>query len=310
VGYVGQHGTHLMVPMPYFQNQLINGQVEPGIYFQGNPTLRNELGQVSGTASVGSMNYNAMQVILKKAMSNGLQGQVAYTWSHCFTTNSGYYGTWSQTATTPASPYYQNLYAPQADYASCYFDSHNVLSAYATYDLPVGRGKKYGGGMGPVANAIVGNWQVGAIISIHSGFPLAVYEATDTSGTLSRGPRPDCTGANHVFGRQNSIVNGIFQGYQYLSPAGYSDPASNTFGNCPAQGPDYGPGYTDTDLSLLKDFHFSENKYLQFRADFLNAFNNVQLSVPNMGFPSTTFGLISTSQDTPRNIQFALKFYF
>ena len=310
VGYVGQHGTHLMVPMPYFQNQLINGQVEPGIYFQGNPTLRNELGQVSGTASVGSMNYNAMQVILKKAMSNGLQGQVAYTWSHCFTTNSGYYGTWSQTATTPASPYYQNLYAPQADYASCYFDSHNVLSAYATYDLPVGRGKKYGGGMGPVANAIVGNWQVGAIISIHSGFPLAVYEATDTSGTLSRGPRPDCTGANHVFGRQNSIVNGSFQGFQYMSPAGYADPPTGSFGNCPAQGPDYGPGYTDTDLSLLKNFHFTESMFLQFRADFLNAFNNVQLAAPNTNFPSTTFGLISSSQDTPRNIQFALKFYF
>jgi len=95
-----------------------------------------------------------------------------------------------------------------------------------------------------------------------------------------------------------------------MSPAGYADPPTGSFGNCPAQGPDYGPGYTDTDLSLLKNFHFTESMFLQFRADFLNAFNNVQLAAPNTNFPSTTFGLISSSQDTPRNIQFALKFYF
>ncbi len=310
LGYVGQHGTHLMVPMPYLQDQLVNGTPQPGIYFQGNPTLRSELGQVSGTASVGSMNYNAMQAVLQKRMTNGLEGQVAYTWSHCFTTNSGYYGTWSQTSATPASPYYQNLYAPSADYASCYFDAHNVLSAYATYDLPVGKGKKFAGNMNSVGNAVIGNWQVGAIISLHSGFPLAVYEGTDYSGTNSRGPRPNCTGANQVLGLQPSIVNGVFQGYQYMSAAGYANPAPGTFGNCPAQGPDYGPGYTDTDLSLLKSFHFTESKYLQFRADFVNAFNNVQLSHPNTNFPGSTFGLITQSQDTPRNIQFALKFYW
>ena len=311
LGYVGQHGTHLMVPMPYLQEQLVNGQPEPGIYFQGNPTLVSELGQVSGTASVGSMNYNSMQAVLQKRYANGLQGQVSYTWSHCFTTNSGYYGTWgTQTAGVPASPYYQNLYNPGADYASCYFDAHNNLAAYATYDLPVGKGKRFGNSMNSVADAVVGNWQVGAIISIHSGFPLAVYEATDTSGTNSRGPRPNCTGVSTTLGLQPSIVNGVFQGYQYQNPAAYSQPAPGTFGNCEAQGPDYGPGYTDTDLSLLKNFHFTESKYLQFRADFLNAFNNVQLSHPNTSFPSSTFGLINTSQDTPRNIQFALKFYF
>jgi Carboxypeptidase regulatory-like domain len=312
MGYVGQKAQHLMVPMPYLQDQIVNGQVVPGVYFSGNPTLVSELGQVSGTASVGYMNYNALQVVLQKRYSNGLQGQLAYTWSHCLTNNSGYYGTWgTQTQATPGSPYYQNLYDPQADYASCYMDSRNILSAYATYDLPFGKGKKYGSNMNSVANAIVGNWQANAIISIHSGFPLAVYEATDTSGTNSRGPRPNCTGLTQSFGTSKPvIVNGVFQGYQYINVAGYSEPATGTFGNCPLQGPNVGPGYTDTDLSLLKNFHFTERMYLQFRTDFLNAFNNVQLSHPNVNFPSSTFGLINTSMDTPRNIQFALKFYF
>jgi len=95
IGYVGQHGTHLMVPTPYAQKQLnLDDTVSPSFYFSGNPTLANEIGAISGTSSTGYMSYNALQVVLQQRISNGLQGQVAYTWSHCLTNNSGYYGTW------------------------------------------------------------------------------------------------------------------------------------------------------------------------------------------------------------------------
>jgi Carboxypeptidase regulatory-like domain len=310
LGYVGQHGTHLMVPTPYSQKTLTNGVVTPGLFFQGNPALVADIDQVSGTSSTGFMTYNALQAVLQKRVSNGLQGQVAYTWSHCLTNNSGYYGTWGAAAqTTPAQPYYQNLYDPHADYADCYYDSKNILSAYATYDLPVGKGKAIGNNMNSVVNAVVGNWQVSSIVSIHSGFPFAVYEATDTSGTGSRGARPNC-GQQQVFGRQSSRnSSGNFQGYQWMSPDGFSEPAPGTFGNCPLQGPVVGPGFTDTDIGVLKAFHLTEAKYFEFRGDFVNAFNNVQLGHPNNNFPSTTFGLVTTSQPA-RQIQFALKFYY
>ncbi len=310
VGYVGEHGTHLIIPTPYSQKTLTNGVVTPGLYFTGNPALIADINTVSGTSSEGFQTYHALQAVLQQRISNGLEGQVAYTWSHCMTNNSGYYGSWgSATQATPGSPYYQNLYDPHADYASCYFDSKNILSAYATYDLPVGKGKLIGNNMNKVANAVVGGWQASTIISVHSGFPLAVYEANDTSGTGSRGPRPNCDpSAMQVFGREKSFA-GNFQGYQYMSPAGYSEPATGTFGNCPLQGPQTGAGYADTDLGLLKNMHITESKYFQFRGDFLNAFNNVQLGHPNTNFPSSTFGLINTSQPA-RNIQFALKFYY
>jgi hypothetical protein len=309
VGYVGQHGTHLMVPMPYLQGTLNNGVVGPSLFFQGNPTLVSDLSQVSGTASVGFMTYSGLQTLIQKHLANGLEGQLAYTWSHCLTNNSGYYGAGGNAnQTASASPYYQNLYDPHADYASCYYDSKNILSGYATYDLPVGKGKALGNNMNPVLNAVVGNWQASTIISIHSGFPVAIYNATDTSQTNSRGPRPNC-GMQQVFGRQPSMNGGAFQGYQWMSPNGFSEPAPFTFGNCPAQGPVAGPGYTDTDIGLSKSFHFTEAKYIQFRGDFLNAFNNVQLASPSTTFPSSTFGLVSSSQPA-RNIQFALKFYY
>jgi hypothetical protein len=310
IGYVGQRGTHLVVPTPYSQKTLTDGVVTPGLYFQGNPTLLADISTVSGTASTGFQTYHALQAVLQKRISNGLEGQVAYTWSHCMVNNSGYYGSWgSATQATPAEPYYQNLYDPHADYSSCYYDSKNILAAYATYDLPIGKGKAIGNNMNSVVNAVVGGWQASTIVSIHSGFPLAVYEATDTSETGSRGPRPNCSPTQmQTFGRQASYA-GAFQGYQYMSPAGYSNPANFTFGNCPAQGPQTGAGYTDTDIGLLKNIHVTEGKYFQFRGDFLNAFNNVQLGHPNTNFPSSTFGLINTSQPA-RNVQFALKFYF
>jgi hypothetical protein len=309
VGYVAQKADHLMVPMPYLQKQLVNGVATTPFYFNNNPALINVLSNVSGTASVGYMNYNSLQAVLQKRLGHGLQGQVAYTWSHCLTNNSGYYGTWGaarQSAT--ASPYFQNLYDPHADYASCYYNSNNIVSAYATYDLPVGRGKQFGGNMNSAVNQVVGGWQASTIVSTHSGFPLAVYGSGDFTGTGSRGPRPNC-GVQQKFGRSTPAAD--FGGYDWMSPSGFSDPAPGTFGNCPAQGPVNGPGYFDADIGLMKNFHFTEATFVQFRSDFLNAFNNVNLGVPDTNFSTTTstFGRINTSQPA-RNIQFALKLYF
>jgi hypothetical protein len=325
-GYVGQHGTHLMVPMPYLQEQLLPNSAcatppctAPSIFFSGNPALQKDISQISGTASVGKMKYDALQVVLQKRLSHGLEYQVAYTYSKCMTDNSGYYGTWGDTQGSPASPYYQNLYNPGADYAACYFDLKHSLNAYAVYRLPFGKGERFGHDMNRAVNGVVGNWQVSPIVIVHTGFPVAMY-GNDHSGTNSRGARPNClAGSGHVFGRQNALDStGKYIGYQWLDPAPYADTSSGTFGDCPAQGPGRGPGYFNTDLSLQKNIPFTETMKLQFRADFINAFNRVNLNSPGTSVPNGSaggatanagLGIVSGSQ-APRNIQFALKFYF
>ena len=135
------------------------------------------------------MTYNALQTVLQQRFSNGLEGQVAYTWSHCLTNNSGYYGTWgTATQATPASPYFQNLYNPHADYASCYYNSPNILSAYATYELPIGTGKKFGGNMNRAVNAVVGGWQASTIVSSTavSHWPFITQPILPTPGHVDR----------------------------------------------------------------------------------------------------------------------------
>jgi len=318
IGYVGQRGTHLMVPMPYAQKQSLPNNAcatppctAPSLYFAGNPTLQSNVSQASGTASIGNMMYNALQMVLQKQMSSGLQYQVAYTYSKCMTNNSGYYGSWGGQQATTASPYWQNLYNPKAEWAPCYYDSTHVLSAYAVYELPLGRGKALGRDMNKATSAVIGGWTFSPIVSYHTGFPMAINGNTDPTGTGSRGARGDCNAIVHPQGRVPISGSGGIQWFTNSNNA-FTDPTTGQFGNCPAAlGWLRNPGYANWDLSLQKNFQITERFKLQFRSDFLNAFNHVNLNAVSDGYVAVgaTMGQIKDSQN-PRNIQFALKFYY
>jgi hypothetical protein len=262
----------------------------------------NHLGNVKNTASVGNMNYNALQAVLQKRYGNGLEAQVSYTYEKCMTNDDGYYGTWGGAKLTTASGnYWQNLYNPNGDYAQCYWDSKHVISAYAVYQIPFGKGKQFGNDVPAVLDAVAGNWSINPIISWHTGFPLSLYGA-DNSGTGSPEARPDCLGPVHY----PKTVTG--DGVQWVSPGSFANAAPGTFGTCQAQGPVIGPGYIDFDISMQKNFPIGERMKFQFRTDFLNMFNHPNLAAPNTSI-GAGFGLINTSQDA-RQLQFALKFYF
>jgi len=315
IGYVGQRGTHLMVPFSYNQRELETPTATcpapctaPSPFFVNNPTLLSVISPyVSGTQSNGNMMYNALQAVLQKQMSKGLQYQVAYTYSKCMTNNSGYYGSWGAQATT-ASPYWQNIYDPKAEWAPCYYDATHVLSAYALYDLPIGRGKAVGNDMNKVANAIVGGWTVTGIWSWHTGFPMTPYGSSDQSGTNSRSERPDCVSIPNITGR--TPIAGDIGGFQWFTNNGnFTVPAVGTFGTCAAQlGQLRGPGYNNFDIGIQKNFQLTERFKLQFRTDFLDAFNHANLNAPNMNFGGA-MGQVTSAQP-PRNIQFALKLYY
>jgi hypothetical protein len=303
-GYVGQRTTHLAVPMPYLQKQLLpDGTTANSPYLAGNPALQSDIHQISGTAANGNQSYNALQAVLQKRLSNGLEYSVAYTYSKCMTDSSGYYGSWGG-QTTPTSPYWQNLYDKKAEWGPCYYDATHVLTSYATYDLPIGRNRAIGKNMNKVVNAIVGDWQVNGILSLHTGFPLTI-SADDASGTNSRGSRANCLAPANVLGAQNSPSGG----YQWFdaSNAIYGPAAPGTFGTC-GVGTVRGPGLHTLDLSLAKFFDITERQKIEFRAESINLTNTPILNSPSTGLGSN-LGLLNTSQGA-RNIQFALKYLF
>jgi hypothetical protein len=302
LAYVGQRTTHLMVPMPYFQERLLpNGKVVPSDYLSGNPTLQSEIGQISGTASNGNQSYNALQAVLLKRLGNGLEYSVAYTYSKCMTDSSGYYGSWGG-QTTPTSPYWQNLYDKKAEWGPCYYDAAHVLTSYATYDLPVGRNRAYGKSMNRAVDAVVGGWQVNGILSLHTGFPLTI-SGPDASGTNSRGSRANCLSPVNTFGTRNSPSGG----YQWFDPSAFGPATPGTFGTC-GVATVRGPGLHTLDLSVAKFFNFTEHQNLEFRSEFVNITNTPILNSPNAGLGST-LGLLQSGQGA-RQIQFALKYHF
>ena len=300
LGYVGQHGTHLMVATPYLQKQLINGVVVPGPYLAGNPTLKNAISQISGTESNGNQKYNALQATFKKRFSAGLEYQVAYTYSKAQTDSIGYYGAGGQAG--PQSAYVQNLYDRKAEWGNSYIDvTHNMVIS-SVYQLPIGKGKQFGSGMNKLADAVVGGWQLGGIFTAHTGFPLTIKVSGDPSGTGARSFRANVVGTPHD-------LHQIGPGASYLDLSAYAVPAPFTFGNA-GVGIVRGAGLTRMDLSLGKQFHVSERRYFELRGEAFNLTNTpIFLSPASQTITSPLFGQIRSSQGE-RNIQLVGKFYF
>jgi hypothetical protein len=299
--YVGQRATHLMVPMPYFQDVLNSNDTVSGTRFlAGNPTLLSEIGQISGTASVGTQDYDALQMSLQKRLTSGLQFVLNYTYSKCMTLNQGYYGQGGQAG--QSNWYYQNIYDAAAEWGPCDYDATHNFVANVVYDLPFGRNRMFGKSMNKGLDAVVGGWEVGGILSLHTGFAQTLT-ADDASNTGSRGSRADCIAPGDVYGKQNSPSGG----YQWFDPASYSQPSAYTFGSC-GVGTLRGPGLTDFDLSLSKTFSLTERHGFDLRAEFINLTNTPILNSPNRSV-GPTMGLLQSSQGA-RNVQIALKYHF
>jgi hypothetical protein len=307
VAYVGQHGTHLMVPMPYFQRRLPGeagcpaGTATCGSpYLSGNSTLYNEIGQISGTESNGSQRYDALQASLTKRMTHGLQLQVSYTYSKTMTNSLGYYGQGGQAASNSA--YWQNLYDMASEWGPAYFDNtHSFVTSY-TYQLPVGRGKQFGDHWNPVMNGILGGWELSGIVTAHTGLAETI-RGSDNSGTKSRGARANCIAPVSYF-------HNVGPGTTWFdtSPSIFTSAPAGTFGTC-ANGTVWGPGLRDWDVGIMKNFPITESKHLQFRSEFINFTNTPAFNAANHTQTSAQFGQVLSSQGE-RNIQFALKFYF
>jgi hypothetical protein len=310
VGYVGQYADHLAQPMWLKQNILNpDGTVSPGPYLAGNPTLKNKISAISGTFANAWMDYNALQAVLQKRMSNGLQGQVAYTYSKCMTDSGGYYGTWGGTQASPGMPYWQNVYDDKSEKGPCFYDETHNLTSYVLYQLPFGRGKKLGSSMNKVANAVVGGWQVSGILTMHTGFAMTVNNWGDPSNTGGWVSRTNCGSSVSYPKTVVSQANG--GGIQWFDPSSFTPVAAGHFGDC-SNGKVRGPGLKNFDMGLQKDFSFGESRKLEFRSEFLNLTNTKILTVPTVFAdfsPATGLGRITGSQGE-RNIQFALKFYY
>jgi len=281
LGYVGQHGTHLVVAMPYLQKQLVNGQILPSPYLGGNPALVAAISQISGTCACANQKYNSLQATIHRRFAAGLEYNLAYTWQKGMSDSIGYYGEGGQAG--GQSAYMQNLYDRRAEWGPTYFDiTHNAVGSFV-YETPFGRKKKFGSNWNPVIDGILGGWQLGGIYTVHGGFPLTIKMSGDPSGTGARSFRANVIGTPHD-------PHQIGPGARWLDPSAYAVPAPFTFGNA-GVGIVRGPGMSRFDLSLGKRFKVTESKWFELRAEAFNLTNT-----PHFANPSTANANVSNLQ--------------
>jgi len=312
--YIGQHSDHLADLL--FANQKVllpDGTAVPGPYLSGNPTLKDEIGQARLNETTGIQNYNALQISMQRRFANGLQYTLNYTFSKCLTNAMGYYGRYGDSTASQASAdkaFQEYAYNLNLDYGLCDHDVTNVFTGYVTYDIPFGRGRQFGSNGNKVVDAVLGGWQAKAVVTLHGGFPISIYDFADPSGTGSAEPRPNCIAPSQETPYAQNPNPGQ-NGYLWFNPATMANPAPGTLGNCPVSS-ERGPGLKNVDFSLSKYFPITERQSLEFRAEAINALNTPILLVQGYVtdvFGGSNFGVINTSEGA-RNLQFALKYRF
>jgi hypothetical protein len=276
----------------------------------------------------GRARYDSLQVKAEKNARHGLYALLSYTYSRTF--DSGFP---DGLGTLPGAMYWPLPGAQKADWGLSQINLNNQFTASVLYDLPFGKGKKFGGGWSGPVNTILGNWKVNLIEKAISGFPLFVVDSDNTSGVnfMWNGNalnRPNEVGnpneAGPVAGNPTCVApTQIHTLSHWFNPCafvstGASPATAGELGDAP-RAPVYGPRFVNTDFSAIKDFPLSirEGMNIQFRAEFFNLFNHPHFFMPgssaaamqDISSPSS-FGIANSTLNDPRFIQFALKLIF
>jgi len=315
VGYVGNHGVHEVLPIPFNQPQIatpqnpVNGQTysyggvtplylnqepyDPAPEYAGNapgrvPYIGYDMNSVLYEAE-GISNYNALQVQARKRLSNGLQFTASYTWSHALDEQSGL-GLFF-TGNNPLNP--------KSNYASADFDQTHVFLINYSYTFPKVTSDKSLG-------YLVNGWTLGGQTVAQSGEPYSVYDFSGSVASLYYGSSDYITNpivplAPGVSAKQaelqgttgvnanNPVLNAADFGPQFVAPG------TNGVPPCDSSGCDeYESLYSSTgrnlfrapfqvrfDMSLAKEFQFYERYHLRFEFDAFNLFNHPDFDAPN-----------------------------
>jgi hypothetical protein len=295
VSYVGNHQAHQLL-QPDFNACPNDGTTNSNVSCASLRPVQ-YIGGIQGTASFGYGNYNGLTAKLEKRLSGGLQFMSSYTYGHAFA-NSG--------TTLSGSPGYgtpdpRNF---ASGYASAAWDiRHNWVTSF-TYDVPFGKGKRWGSKMNPVVSAIAANWQANGILTMHTGAPYTL-DYNGCEGVWNN-CRPDAvSGAN-----PNAAPPGGRTPAEWFNIANVA-PATPLTGGTLGLQTNYGPPTRTLDFSLFKAFPFTERYALQLRAEATNLTNTPQYGYPDLNLSDANFGRItSTNAGSERHIQFALKFQF
>jgi len=245
----------------------------------------------------GESQYHALELVLERHFSGGLQFRVGYTYSKLHNNGAesaqGDNGI-NDRVQNPANPLEWSLSAD---------DTPHVFLTGFTWEVPYGRNAT------GIKKAVLGDWNVAGVLRYESGRPLNIVMANDLGGFLFNSQkRPNRVGGT---GGVADLSNFDPNADRYFNPAAWTDPGPLQFGNAPRNDGTVRsfPIYSE-DVNVFKVFPLQNDMKLRFEAMFGNIFNRTLFCDPDTNWSSGSFGSVNTQCNQPRSIQLALRFDF
>jgi hypothetical protein len=301
VSYNGNHALRLPIVADYNQaNPNLAGQT---LGVQARRPIQS-FGAITWLDPAGDNHYNGFSTRLEHRLGGGLYLLNSFTWSSTLGDSEQaleYYAGYYQ-----ANP--QNIRDLKDERGPSSFDVKLINVTSIVYQLPFGKGRRFGGSWNSAVDALLGGWELNNINTANTGTPIDVSyspsSANDVTG-LTNDYRGEAILRPNVSGGANgkSSVNNYFAGYTFSVPS-----ASSPFGDL-GRNAFRAPGLEQWDLAADKSFRIHESVALQFRSEFFNVLNHTNFGLPTAVSTSAAFGTIRTTYP-PRQIQFALKLLF
>jgi hypothetical protein len=244
-----------------------------------------------------SASFNALVAKITKQFGAGLTLLSSYQWSKAIDDAS-------ETQGWELAEAFRDYYNQSIERS---ISGHDVPHSWVTslvYELPVGKGKRFGPDMHPVADAILGGWQVSTITRFSSGLPLQVTAANNLAPYGFAVQRPNIANLKDL-----EISNRSPE--RWFNTSAFTAPAAFTVGSAPRWFPNLRFDKARySDFAIMKNFRYRERIRTQFRAEFFNITNTPQFGRADTNQASPSFGSISSTINPPRNVQLGLKIDF
>jgi len=288
--YVGNHGTHLNSTNPF--NDPLAG---PGAVQARRPYPI--WGPISYFSQDMSTDYDALQIKAEKRYGGGLWYLLSYTYSKSLAI-----------VDTPAAG--GDFYFEKARST---FDIPQNIAFNMGYELPFGKGKPLLSNPGRLTQVLFGGWSAQGIVIFRSGQPFTPTISRDIANTGIGGQRPEIVGTPVIVGQPTCwfyvASNKACTGFAPNASSAFALPATYTYGNGGANILRSG-WLKNFDFSLFKTFHVTESSLLEFRAESFNLTNTPTFGIPNTTTDTSSGGIVTSSANNPRQLQFALKYNF
>jgi hypothetical protein len=211
-------------------------------------------------------------------------------------------GSYARSKAVEEGESHQNSYDIRASRSVASYDIPHRLVVSALYEIPYGRGRRFGASGPAVLEALLGGWQINGIVTVQSGTPLTIT-ASNTAGLFNPVTRANWNGQDPRLDtpREDRLL-------RWFDTSVYSQPPAFTFGNAGATSPELRTdGVRNLDLSLFKVVSLADRLRLQARLEVFNALNRTQFGSPNTSVTSSSFGVVTTQANTPRQLQLGVK---